>query len=155
MKNLKTATIVLSSIFIGATFNSFAMSASNYSPVKIAVVDVPAVVANSGEVNTLKNIQKNKIEDLKDFVTKAKADIDSAKDANQKKKLEDGYNKELNERKNKIDKDYAATLSNIEKNISAVIAKKAKQDNYQIVLSKGIVLYGGDDITAEIKKAVK
>ena len=155
MKNLKTVTIILSSIFIGATFSSFAMSASSYSPVKIAVVDVPAVVAASGEVNTLKNVQKTKIDDLDDFVTKAKADVDSAKDPAQKKKLEDGYNKELNERKNKIVKDYAATLSNIEKNISAIIAKKAKDENYQIVLSKGIVLYGGDDITKELIKTVK
>jgi Skp family chaperone for outer membrane proteins len=155
MKNLKTFAVVLGSVFIGATFSSFAMSASSYSPAKIAVVDVPAVVASSGEVNKLKDTQKGKIEELTDFIKKAKADIDSTKDANQKKKLENGYNKELKERKNKIDKDYITTLSGIEKSISAVIAKKAKEDNYQIVLSKGIVLYGGDDITSDIKKIVK
>jgi len=154
-KNIKTFAVVLSSVIIGATFSSFAMSASSYSPFKIAVVDVPAVVANSSDVNKLKETQKSKIDELKDFVKTAKADVESKTDATQKKKLEESYNKELNDRKNKIDKEYSATLSSIEKNISDVIAKKAKEDNYQIVLSKGIVLYGGDDITADIKKIVK
>lgn len=154
-RNLKTLTVVIGSIFVGAAFNSIAISASNYFPVKIATVDIPAVVASSGEVNKLKETQKDKIEELKDFVKKAKADVESTKDSAQKKKLEDGYNKELNERKNKIDKDYVASLSGIEKNISSIIAQKAKENNYQIVLSKGVVLYGGDDITAEIKKTVK
>lgn len=154
-KNVKILAVIISSICIGAAFNPIAISASNYFPVKIAVVDIPAVVASSGEVNKLKETQKDKIEELKDFVKKAKADVDSTKDTAQKKKLEDGYNKELNERKNKIDKDYTSALSAIEKSISGVIAEKAKENNYQIVLSKGVVLYGGDDITSEIKKAVK
>lgn len=154
-KNVKSLAVILGSILIGAAFNPIAMSASSYFPVKIAVVDIPAVVSSSDEVNKLKETQKGKIEDLKDFVKKAKADVESTKDAAQKKKLEDGYNKELNERKNKIDKDYTSALSSIEKSISGVIAQKAKENNYQIVLSKGVVLYGGDDITAEIKKTVK
>lgn len=154
-KNVKTLAVIIGSILIGAAFNPIAMSASNYFPVKIAIVDIPAVVSSSGEVNKLKETQKDKIEELKDFVKKAKADVESTKDADKKKKLEDGYNKELNERKNKIDKDYTSALSAIEKSISGVIAQKAKENNYQIVLSKGVVLYGGDDITAEIKKAVK
>lgn len=154
-RNFKTLTLVIGSILIGAAFNPIAMSASTYFPVKIAIVDIPAVVASSGDVNKLKETQKGKIEELKDFVKKAKADVEATKDADKKKKLEDGYNKELNERKNKIDKDYTSALSAIEKSISGIIAQKAKENNYQIVLSKGVVLYGGDDLTAEIKKAVK
>lgn|SRR5574344_802137 len=156
MKNLKTITAVaLGSLLLGAMTNSFAMSAMNVANAKIAVVDVPAVVASSAEVNSLKESQKLKIRELADFVKNAKADVAAASDASKKKALEDKYNKELNVRKQKIDADYANSLSNIEKNISGVISKKAKDDNYQIVLSKGIVLYGGDDITNAVKKLVK
>jgi Skp family chaperone for outer membrane proteins len=154
-QNVKIFITILSSLFVGTMINSFAMSASNYYPTKIAVVDVPAVVEGSSEVNTLKESQKAKVTELKDFVTKAKADVDATKDSVQKKKLEDSYNKELKEKKDKMDKEYVAALSNIEKDISGVIAKKAKDENYQLVLTKGIVLYGGDDITSDIKKLIK
>ena len=55
----------------------------------------------------------------------------------------------------KMDKDYAEKLKNIDKSISKKIEDEAKAKGYEIVLSKGIVLFGGKDITNEIIKAVK
>ena len=52
-------------------------------------------------------------------------------------------------------KDYAKKLSEIDKNISATIEAQAKANGYDLVLSKSTVLYGGEDITAEIAKVVK
>ena len=69
--------------------------------------------------------------------------------------MENKYNKELNVKRNAIQKDYAKKLASIDKSISAVIAQKAKAASYDIVLAKGVVLYGGTDITAEITKSVK
>ena len=43
----------------------------------------------------------------------------------------------------------------IDKSISATIQTQAKKSGYDLVLAKGIVLYGGNDITAEIQKLVK
>ena len=39
--------------------------------------------------------------------------------------------------------------------ISSTIAAQAKAKGYDIVLAKSTVLYGGEDITAEIAKIVK
>ena len=55
----------------------------------------------------------------------------------------------------KIKKNYATKLQAIDKSISATIAAEAKAKNYNLVLSKGVVLYGGEDITASISKIVK
>ena len=69
--------------------------------------------------------------------------------------MEDKYNKELNSKKAAMDKNYASKLESIDKNISAKINEQAKAGNYDIVLAKGVVLYGGTDITDAVKKAVK
>lgn len=50
---------------------------------------------------------------------------------------------------------YAARLQTVEKSISDTIAQQAKAKGYDMVISKGVVLYGGNDITADVSKAVK
>ena len=54
-----------------------------------------------------------------------------------------------------MEKNYANKLSAIDKTISAKITEQAKAGGYDIVLAKGVVLYGGTDITDAVKKAVK
>ncbi len=54
-----------------------------------------------------------------------------------------------------MEQDYAAKLKELDASISQQISAKAQADGYDVVLSKGIVLYGGKDITAEIIKVVK
>ena len=70
---------------------------------KIAVVDVPAVVAKSAQVQALKKEQQAKIQDLEKWLKTA----------------------------------------------------QAKAKGYNMVISKDVVIYGGDDITADVQKAVK
>ena len=98
---------------------------------------------------------RKKFQDLNTFVKNANAAVNKEKDAAKKKALQDKYNKEYNTKRAAIQKDYAAKLSSIDKNISSVIAAKAKQDNYNLVLAKGVVLSGGTDITAEVTKLIK
>ena len=54
-----------------------------------------------------------------------------------------------------MDAEYAEKLRALDESISKQINDKAKADGYDIVLSKGIVLYGGNDITEEIVKIIK
>ena len=61
----------------------------------------------------------------------------------------------MSNKKQAIDKNYATKLEAIDKSISAQIASQAKLGGYYIVLAKGVVLYGGTDITDAVKKAVK
>ena len=65
------------------------------------------------------------------------------------------YEGELAKKREANAKDYAKKLSEIDKNISATIEAQAKANGYDLVLSKSTVLYGGEDITAEIAKVVK
>ena len=151
-KSVKYIALGLTAFVIGMSVNNFAVS---NVPSKIAVVDVQKVVANSSEVKALKADREAKIKDLANFVTTARANVAKETNAAKKKELENKYNKELNTKRNAIQKDYAKKLAAIDKNISAIINQKAKAANYEIVLAKGVVLYGGTDITSEITKAVK
>ena len=53
------------------------------------------------------------------------------------------------------EKAYVAKLSAIDKSINNAIIQQAKAMGYDLVLVKGAVLYGGDDITEAISKVVK
>lgn len=149
----KYLAVGLASLAIGFAVSSFATSApGNF---KVAVVDVQKVVASSKQVNTLKDEQKAKIDDLTKFVANARAEVGKETDAVKKKALEEKYNKELQTKKEAIDKEYATKLTNIDKSITAQITTKAKANGFDLVIAKSIVLYGGTDITEEIAKTVK
>ena len=151
-QGIKYFALGLSAFIIGMSVNNYAIS---NVPSKIAVVDVQKVVASSSQVKALKAEREVKVKELTTFVTNARASVAKETNAAKKKELENKYNKELNVKRNAIQKDYAKKLASIDKSISAVIAQKAKAASYDIVLAKGDVLYGGTDITAEITKSVK
>lgn len=151
---LKFLMVGVSTFVIGLSVSNFAMSDVPPS-YKIAVVDVPKVVNSSSQVAALKKEQQAKAQEIVKFVEKARKDVAATTDANKKKALEDKYNKELNKKKADMDKNYATKLSAIDTNISNKINEQAKAGNYNIVLAKGVVLYGGEDITDIVIKAVK
>lgn len=153
-KKVKLLAAVAAAFAIGFSANNFAMSdvPSNF---KVAVVDVQQVVASSAQVKALKKEQQAKTEEVIKYIDKARKDVASVSDEKKKKALEDKYNKELVTKRETLEKDYATKLQAIDKNISSTIETQAKAKNYNVVLAKGVVLYGGDDITADIVKIVK
>src|SRR5574344_1256464 len=120
---------------MAATDNSIdnlSMASSSY---KIAVVDVQQVVASSAQVATLKKDQEAKAKDLISFIEKARKDVAAVKDEKAKATLEQKYNKELNTRKEAMDKAYAAKLSEIDTSISKQITTIAKSKGYNMVIA--------------------
>lgn len=136
----------------GIAFSNFAMSDV---PSKIAVVDVQEVVNSSSQVQALKKEQQAKMKEVVSFVEKARKEVAATTDVKKKQALEEKYNKELNTKKTAMDKNYADKLTAIDSTISKQIEAQAKAGGYDIVLAKGVVLYGGSDITDAVKKAVK
>ena len=155
MKKQITTLVIASIAFcVGLGFNSFAMSdiPANY---KVAVVDVNAVVSKSAQVQTLKKEQQEKLQELQKWLETVRADVQKQSTKEGKEKLIKKYDAEFAKKQEAIKKNYATKLQAIDKSISATIATEAKAQNYNLVLSKGVVLYGGEDITASISKVVK
>ncbi len=150
-QKITTLTIAIAAFAIGLGFNNFAMSdiPVNY---KVAVVDINAVVSKSAQVQALKKEQQTKMKELQKWLETVRADVQKQ---SSKDKLIKKYDAEFAKKQEAIKKNYATKLQAIDKSISETIATEAKAKNYNLVLSKGMVLYGGDDITASISKVVK
>ena len=138
-----------------AVVGCLSVCAANAEALAVAIVDVPQVVAASSEVQKLKKEQQAKADEIVKFIEKARKDVAGITDADKKKAAEEKYTKELQAKKTKMDADYAEKLKAIDASISKKIEEQAILKGYEVVLSKGIVLYGGKDITNEVIKAVK
>ena len=146
----KILSLVLTALVLGTGICSTA-----FAECKIAVVDVQAVVAKSAQVQALKKEQQTKLQDLEKWLKVAQADVEKQKSQEGKEKLLKKYNAEFAKKKETLAKDYKTRLQTIDKNISETIAAQAKAKGYTMVISKGVVVYGGDDITEDVKKVVK
>ena len=122
---------------------------------KIAVVDIPAVVAKSAQVQALKKEQQAKMQDLEKWLKIVQADVEKQQTQEGKEKLLKKYNAEFAKKKETLAKNYQSQLQAIDKSITETISTTAKAKGYDIVISKNVVVYGGDDITAELQKLVK
>lgn len=116
----------------------------------IAVVDLGKIVSNSSQVKQLKQEHNKKMEELNKIIVNARGEISNETDSAKILQLEEKYTKEFNTKKQALERDYNARLSNIEKSIRDEITKKAQKENYDYVFAKSVVLYGGKDITNEI-----
>lgn len=123
----------------------------SYATENIAVVDLPKIVSNSSQVKQLKQEHAKKMEELNKIIVNARGEINNETDSAKILQLEDKYTKEFNAKKNALEKEYSTRLNAIEKSIKDEISKKAKQENYDYVFAKSVVLYGGNDITEQIK----
>ena len=122
---------------------------------KVAVVDVNAVVSKSAQVQALKKEQQTKLQELQKWLNNARTDVAKQSTQESKEKLVKKYDAEFAKKQETIKKNYAMKLQAIDKSITATIAQEAKAQNYNLVLSKSSVLYGGDDITATVLKVIK
>lgn len=152
-KHFKSVLAMSIAFVLGCGFNTMAISGNALN--KVAIVDVPKVVANSSQVADLKNEQAKKRNELVQFMNKAKSEVDAQQDATKKKALAQKYEKEFIAKREAIAKDYTKKLEAIDANITNVIVKQAQTMGYDVVLAKTAVLYGGDNITETIIKNVK
>ncbi len=151
-KHLWFIAVCLMAFVAGYSINSKAISDTGY---RVAVVDVQSLISKSSEVNALKADQQKKLDAMKTTVDKAREEISKETDPVKIAALEEKYRNEINNQKNALDAEYNTKLHQIDNNIKSIVIEKAKSMQYNLVLPKNIVLYGGDDITAEVAKSVK
>ena len=155
MKNKILATLIVISAFIaGYSINSIAIS--NTTPeYKIAVVDIATILKNSKEINALKLGQEKQMQNMQATIDKAKAEISKEQDPAKIAQLEEKYRNEINKQKLALDTSYNNKLTAIDNKIKTAVVEKARSMNYNMVLPKNTVLFGGDDITEQVATIIK
>ena len=147
-------TLVIVTVFaLGYSINNIAVSNTN-SEYRVAVVDVQKIVSNSSEITTLKAEQEKQIQNLEKTINKAREEISKEKNPDKIAQLEEKYRNEINKQKLAIDTSYNSKLTAIDNKIKTAIVEKARSMNYNIVLPKNTVLFGGDDITEQVSSII-
>lgn len=137
---------------VGYNINDVAISFPRY---KVAVIDVPAVMSKSTEMQELKRAQDKDLEELSILISKAQNELINEQNRTKFAQKESEYRKQIETKRKDIDKKYATKLVKINDNIKNLIAKEAKKANYNLVLPTGMVISGGDDITENVVKNMK
>lgn len=138
--------------FVGYNINDAAVSFPRY---KVAVVDVSTILTSSPEIQSLKQSQDKKMEELNTLISKAQNEIVNEVDKNKALQMETNYRKEIEQKKLDMDEEYNSKITVINNKIKSMISTEAKKSNYNLVLPTGMVISGGDDITNDIVKRMK
>lgn len=137
---------------VGYNINDVAISFPRY---KVAVIDIPEVMSKSTELQELKRAQDKDMEELNILISKAQNELINEQNRSKFAQKEAEYRKQIETKKKDIDNKYATRLVKINENIKTLISKEAKKANYNLVLPTGMVISGGEDITASVLKNMK
>ncbi len=153
-KKIFGALIVITAFVAGYSINNIAVSGTN-PDYKVAIVDIQKIVSNSSEIKALKTDQEKQVQAMQATIDKARAEISKEKDPAKIAQLEEKYRNEINQQKLALDTSYNSKLTAIDNKIKTAVIEKARSMNYNIVLPKNTVLYGGDDITDQVSTIIK
>ena len=145
---------VVISLVMGYSINNIAISKAQ-PEYKIATVDIQKIVANSTEIKSLKTEQEKQMQNMQSIIDKARTEISKEQDPVKIAQLEEKYRNEINNQKLALDTSYNTTVKAIDSKIKTAVVEKARSMNYNIVLPKNTVLFGGDDITDEVSQIIR
>lgn len=148
-KKILVSTLIIGAFIAGYSINNIAVSNTNPN-YRVAIVDIQRVVANSNEIKILKIEQEKQIQKMQSTINKAREEISKEQDPQKISALEEKYRNEINSQKLALDESYNKKLTAIDSKIKTAVVEKARSMNYNIVLPKNTVLFGGDDITEQV-----
>ena len=122
---------------------------------KIAMIDVDRVVAKCTAVKKLRAEHEKKNKELERWLKNVKKQLEKPDSKAVQAKLIKRYDEEFAEKKAEIVKDFQEKLKVVNKNVSEQIIKITKENGYDIILSKAVVVFGCDDITELIEQQIK
>ena len=142
-------------LLLSLVCSSFAFTQVFAESGKIAVVDMAQLINKSSQIQALNKEENTRKTEIINIINKANTEIQNQNNDSKKKEIATKYEKQINAKRDAMVKNRKAKLEAINKNISDTISQQAKMLGYDLVVVKGVVLYGGDDITDKILKNLK
>jgi DNA phosphorothioation-dependent restriction protein DptG len=152
MKRISVLLMIIVALAIGFGAGYWCQCFNNK---QLAIVDVAAVVNRSEQVQALKAEQTQKTQELTQWLQNAQNDVKKETDKDKQKALLQKYNEEFSSKAETMKQEYADKVQSIEASITKTIVSTAKEKGYKYVVPKGIMLYGGDDITDAVAETIK
>lgn len=103
----------------------------------------------------MKAEQEKQMQNMQSTIDKARTEISKEQDPVKIAQLEEKYRNEINNQKLALDTSYNTKVKAIDSKIKTAVVEKARSMNYNIVLPKNTVLFGGDDITDEVSQIIQ
>lgn len=152
-KKIVVGVLIAGAFALGYSINNIAVSNTN-PDYKVAVVDIQKIISNSSEIAALKTEQEKQVQAMEKTINDARVEISKEKDPVKIAQLEEKYRNEINKQKLALDTSYNNKLTAIDSKIKTAVVEKARSMNYNIVLPKNTVLFGGDDITEQVSSII-
>ena len=148
-------TLALCAFAFGLGFGANNIAFSNMPTLKVAYVNVPKLLEASKVLKSAQDTQLKQTKDMLKWYDTASADIQKQTTKAGKDALIKKYEAQLTQKKKTIKDAYAKKVNQVDTQLDTAITTKAKAMGYDLVLRKDSVLYGGNDITAQILPLVK
>ena len=131
------------------------MASEQKAAPKIGIVDIQKLVSQTPSVLALRQERQQQNVALQQWVNAVNAQIAQELNQANRNRMTQQYQLELNQRQQAIQAAYAQKVQSIDAELSKMIADVAKKEKLEYVFAKGIVVYGGTDITDKIADAMK
>ena len=122
---------------------------------KIAVVNVNQVVQAYPKLSLVQRENALKVGELSQWLDAAQKKIDAEKDKTKKAALIQQTQAVAVQRKAEIQKEYAQKTTELDNEITEIIANVAKKSGCKVVFAKASVVSGGVDITEKVLEKFK
>ena len=123
--------------------------------IKYGFVDVNKVVAASKAVEKANKERAAEKKKIIKFIEESANKMNKEEDEKKREVMKNQFDLDLTAKKSEMNKSYGEKLMKINNDINAELIKIAKDKDYQLILTKDAVLYGGDDLTQDLIKVVK
>ena len=148
MKKTILSVLIMLSLALGGMLSANAEQ-------KIATIDIQKIIDSSAQIQALNKEQEVKIQELEKWVESVKKDIEKQQTQENKEKLFKKYRDTYLTKKADIIKTSQTKVQAFMNEVSSAIESTAKAKGYDMIIAKGVVIYGGDDITEDVQNALK
>ncbi|MBQ3102335.1 OmpH family outer membrane protein [bacterium] len=151
---MKKNILILFGFIVSFMLGACAVVNAGAIPIKIATIDVVAIARGSNEVMALRAYENKERQALNAYMQKAKTEVLKEKDKTKQTALQKKHIQTYKNKQNKLQEHVAKKSNAIDKKIYESIKSYADTKGYNLVFSKSALIYGGEDISAEIIKII-
>ena len=155
MKELKNIVIAAVAGAVVAVAACCFICCSHCNKQKVAVVDVQKIVEHSKDVAAFNEDMQNKKLELQKWLDESGKEVEKVKEKDMREKLIAQYRQEFTQKYQELQNEELVRTQELNNQITKVVEEAGKKAGYDHVFAAGVVIYGAQDITDVVLKAME